>query len=198
MPYAKQVPLEDREHTEEDNSIDNQPPADQDNGSRTEDYLTDPKRLVSVLRTSTDDWAAGIISRLLETEDIRLYANDRIFALQSQAHTHDATPKRAFQFHKIRGIIRDPGMLIVQITKKSRNFGVIEWFDHDNAILRFIDAIYLCRRLSDELDQDAFSEVLGGQEQRLAIKVHATLIAALSIASIVGGAHIVHRVVEAN
>lgn len=126
-----------------------------------------------------------------------MYANDRIFALQSQAHTHDATPKWAFQFDKIRGIIREPGMLIVQITKKSRNFGVIEWFDHDNTILRFIDAIYLCRRLSDELDPDAFSEVLGGQEQRLAIKLHATLIAALSIASIVGGAHIVHRVVEA-
>ncbi|GAB5588190.1 hypothetical protein Unana1_03090 [Umbelopsis nana] len=155
------------------------------------------KDLESVLGSSTDNWAMRVIAGLLKTEEIRLYANDRIFALKLNTHTYEVSPKWAFYFDKMKGIIRQPGVLIVQIPQKRTSLSVHEWFDHDNALLRFIDAIYVCRKVSDGIDQDAFSEVIGGQEQRLSIHLHATLIAALGIASMTGGPHIIHRIVDA-
>jgi hypothetical protein len=52
--------------------------------------------------------------------------------------------------------------------------------------LRFIDAVYVCRKSSTYLNQEAFSDILGGSEQKLASDLHATLIASLSILCIAG------------
>jgi hypothetical protein len=159
--------------------------------------------VVPVLGTSIDNWAAQIIARLIKKEGIRLYANDQIMALKLQEREPAVLPRWAFQFDKLNGIIRKPGLMIVQLpkTKTPTNipyaFSIPEWFDHDNALLRFIDAIFVYRRISDAVDPGAFSEVLGGQEHRLYTPLHATLIAALAISCTIGGQDIVHRVVEA-
>lgn len=96
----------------------------------------------------------------------------------------------------MKGIIRQPGLLVVQIPQKRTKFSIPGWYNHDNALLCFIDAIYVCRSASDDVDYNAFSVVIGGQEQRLSIHLHATLIAALAVVSIIGGQNVNH-IVEA-
>ncbi|GAB5588204.1 hypothetical protein Unana1_03104 [Umbelopsis nana] len=166
-------------------------------GSTADGLLGHPKKLESVLGSPTGNWAIRVIACLLETEDIRLYTSDQVFALKLNTDTYDVSPKWAFHVDKMKGIIRKPGFLIVQIPQKRTRLSVPGWFNHDNTLLRLIDAVYVSRRVSDGIDQDAFSEVLGGQEQKLSIHLHATLVAALGIASMIGGPHIVHRIVDA-
>ncbi|GAB5593481.1 hypothetical protein Unana1_08381, partial [Umbelopsis nana] len=167
-------------------------------GAKADEHIERPKELEAVLGSSNDDWTIRVIACLLKTEDITLYANEQFFAaMKRNTDTYEVFPNWTFHFDKMKGIIREPRYLIVQIPQKRTILSVPGWFDHDNALLRFIDAIYVCRKVSDGIDQDAFSEVLGGHEQRLSIQLHATLVAALGIASMVGGPHIVHRIVDA-
>ncbi|GAB5591849.1 hypothetical protein Unana1_06749 [Umbelopsis nana] len=166
-------------------------------GVKADDHIEHPKELEAVLGSSTDDWAIQVIACLLKAEDITLYANGQFFAAKKRnTDTYEVFPSWTFHFDKMKGIIREPGFLIVQIPQKRTILSVPGWFDHDNALLRFMDAIYVCRKVSDGIDQDAFSEVLGVHEQRLSTQLHATLVAALCIASMVGGPHIVHRMVD--
>jgi hypothetical protein len=97
----------------------------------------------------------------------------------------------------MKGIIREPGRLILQIPKQKSHLSVPGWYRNGNDLLSFIDAVYLCRRASPMVGPDAFSDVLGWPEQKLTIPLHATLIAGLSIISIVGGHQNVDQLVNA-
>lgn len=83
--------------------------------------------------------------------------------------------------------MRQFGYLIVQIPKKRTSLSAPGWYRHENPLLSFVDAIYVCRRALDDDSAEIFSDILGGPEQRLSTHLHATLIAGLAIISVTGG-----------
>jgi hypothetical protein len=97
----------------------------------------------------------------------------------------------------MKGVIREQGRIIVQIPSKDTPWSIPEWHDHNHPYIRFIDAIYVCRKSPNRLDEDIFSDILGESEQKLAADLHAILIAGLSILSIAGGSGLVETLVLA-
>ncbi|KAI8576462.1 hypothetical protein K450DRAFT_214218 [Umbelopsis ramanniana AG] len=106
-------------------------------------------------------------------------------------------PRWASHFDKMKGIIREPGRLLVQIPPEDTTLSVPTWYKAKELNLQFIDAVYVCRRSSLRPSQEAFSDILGGSEQNLAVDLHAILIAGLSILSIAGGDGLVEKLVMA-
>lgn len=117
--------------------------------------------------------------------------------LESNPDCIGASPKWVLQFSSIKGIIRERGCLIVQVPPKKAAFSIPGWHLNNDPLLSFIDAVYVCRRWSKRLDQEAFSDVLGGSENRLATHVHAMLIAGLSVLSIATKPQLVDKLVSA-
>ncbi|CAO3692900.1 unnamed protein product [Umbelopsis ramanniana] len=118
--------------------------------------------------------------------------------LELQGGTDNIPPKWASEFDKMKGIIRDPGRLIVQIPTSKATLSVPAQKEQAaHPYLCFIDAVYACRTLSPRIDQEAFSDILGGSEQTLATDMHSILIAGLGILSIVGGDGMIEKLVEA-
>jgi Heterokaryon incompatibility protein (HET) len=146
---------------------------------------------------SNDERATVIMQSLLDCVGARLFVSDFFFMLESDGGVDMIPPKWASHFDKMKGIIREPGRLIVQIPPKNTSLSVPTWYKSINPYLRFIDAVYVCRRSSLRLSQEIFADVLGGLEQKIAVDLHAILIAGLSILSIAGGDGLVEKLVMA-
>ncbi|CAO3692897.1 unnamed protein product [Umbelopsis ramanniana] len=144
-----------------------------------------------------DERAIAIIQSLLDYFNVKLFVSKYFIMLEVDGVDYEMPPKWVSNFDKMKGIIREPGRLIVQITLGKALFSIPAWQKHEHPYLRFIDAVYVCRRLSTRLDQEAFSDVLGGSEKTLATDLHSILIAGLSILSIVGSNGLVDELVKA-
>ncbi|KAI9281373.1 ankyrin repeat-containing domain protein [Umbelopsis sp. AD052] len=140
-----------------------------------------------------------IIQSLMNCVCARFITSDNSFMLELDLDTSSDinSPKWASHFDKMNGIIREPGRLIVQVPSNYTNLSVPGWHESDHPYLRFVDAVYVCRRSSTWVDQEIFSDVLGGSEQKMATNLHAILIAGLSILSIVGDDSLVEKLVMA-
>jgi hypothetical protein len=97
----------------------------------------------------------------------------------------------------MKGIIRQPGRLLVQIPPRNTSLSVPGWCRNQHPVLCFVDAVYVCRMASGLVESEAFSNLLGGSEAKLSRDLHATLLAGLSIVSIVGGGQNVNQLVKA-
>ncbi|KAG2175263.1 hypothetical protein INT44_007751 [Umbelopsis vinacea] len=145
---------------------------------------------------SIDERATATMKSLLDYVGARFFASDYFFMLESDKCIDIKPPSWASHFDKMRGIIREPGRLIVQIPTKNTSLSVPTWYKAKDPYLQFIDAVYVCKRSSVRPSQEAFSDILGGSEQNLAVHLHAILIAGLSILSIAGGDGLVERLVK--
>jgi Heterokaryon incompatibility protein (HET) len=146
-------------------------------------------------KISIKDRAIAIIHSLLSYFDARIFASDYFFMLELNGCADEIPPAWASYFDKMKGIIREPGRLIVQIPTMRTTFSVQPWYNHIHPYLRFIDAVYVCRESSVHVQPGAFSDVLGGLEQTLATDLHAILIAGLSILSVAGGNGLIEKLV---
>ncbi|CAO3671731.1 unnamed protein product [Umbelopsis ramanniana] len=146
---------------------------------------------------SVDDRGVTIIRSLLDYVGATFFVSEHFFMLESKQCVDMVSPKWASHFDKMNGIIREPGLLIVQIPPKNTSLSISTWYESINPYLRFIDAVYVCRRSSFRPSQETFADVLGGSEQELATNLHAALIAGLSILSIAGGDGLVEKLVMA-
>lgn len=138
----------------------------------------------------------NIIQSLLNCFSITFATSGNFFRLVSDRCVDMQPPKWAAHFDKMLGIIREPGRLIVQFPSNKIILSVPQWHNM-HPYLQFIDVVYTCRRLSNRVDQEAFSDVFGGSEQKLATNLHAVLIAGFSILSIAGGDELVEKMVMA-
>ncbi|CAO3668469.1 unnamed protein product [Umbelopsis ramanniana] len=146
---------------------------------------------------SIDDGAVNVIQHLLTCLEAKLFISEKFFLLESDKGVNIKPPKWASQFDMLKGIVREPGLLIVQIPTKNVSLSISHWHNSDHPYLRFAHAVYVCRRSSTHHDQEAFSDVIGGSEQCLATDLYAILIASLSILSIAGGDGLVEKLVTA-
>ena len=146
---------------------------------------------------SIDERVMNITQSLLNCVGARFFASDHYFMLELDPCVDMLPPKWASHFDKMNGIIRETGRLIVQAPSKRTSLSIPAWYKSRNPYLRFIDAVYTCRRSCLRLSQEAFSDVLGGSEQKLAADLHATLIAGLSILSVAGGEGLIEKLVMA-
>lgn len=150
----------------------------------------------SVLNLDIDKWASQLMSYLIHWADIQIYGNESCFELRMKGESRGHSPKWAFHFHKMKGIIRQPGLLLVQIYDQKADLSMPAWYSHANLLLLLINSIYVCRLVSSHIGPEAFSDIFGGQEQRISPCLHATLIASLAIISIVGGNQNAETLVE--
>jgi hypothetical protein len=141
--------------------------------------------------------AIAIIRALFSYFDAKLFMSDHFFLLELEGRANQMPPKWASDFDKMRGVIREPGRLIVQVPPKETTLSVPAWYNCIHPYIRFIDALYVCRRSSYSLNQEAFADVLGESEQELATDLHSILIAGLSVLSIAGGDGLVEKLVMA-
>ncbi|CAO3674639.1 unnamed protein product [Umbelopsis ramanniana] len=148
---------------------------------------------------SIEDRGEAIIRSLLDCVGISFFVSEHFFMLESKQCVDMMSPKWASHFDKMNGIIREPGLLIVQIPPKNTSLSISTWYKSTNPYLRFIDAVCVCRNSCPRLhlSQEAFSSTLGGSERKLAAELRAVLIAGLSILSIAGGNGLVERLVTA-
>ncbi|KAI9288283.1 hypothetical protein BC943DRAFT_318139 [Umbelopsis sp. AD052] len=84
-------------------------------------------------------------------------------------------------------IIREPGLTIVPRPKQNTHLSIPGWFDHENLLICFINAVCVCRMVSPKVSSQAFSGVLGGLEEKISTPLRGTLIAGLAITSMIGG-----------
>jgi hypothetical protein len=140
-----------------------------------------------IIGVSKDVWAVNVITYLINQTDAVLYGNDEYFVLRLRGNSGGISTTWASQFDKMKGIIREPGLLLVQIPQKQTALSIPVWYKSGNPLLSFVDSINVCRRESSGVVQEAFADILGGSEQRLSPQLRATLIAGLSIISITGG-----------
>jgi hypothetical protein len=116
------------------------------------------------ISSSISEWASQLISSLLDWADCRFHGNEYLFMLKLEGTTRGISPRWAFYFDKMKGIIREPRLLMVEIPQKRTKLSVQEWYDSKNPLLRFIDSIYVCRKASNLVDQESFSDILDGYE----------------------------------
>jgi hypothetical protein len=141
----------------------------------------------TAIGVSKDKWATRVITFLIYRADAILYGDGEYLMLKLRGKSTGVSPKWAFQYDKMKGIIREPGLLLVEIPKKRTKFSIPGWHNNENAVLSFIDSMYVCRQASSSVEQEAFADVLGESEERLSPQLRATLIAGLSIISMTGG-----------
>lgn len=151
----------------------------------------------AILGVSKDQWVVGVIQSLINWADSEFSEEEGWFILKMNSGTRRQTPRWAFQFDKMRGIVRQPGLLAVQVLNKQTSHSIPNWHRSTDAQLLFVDAVYVCKGASDCLGSEAFSDVLRGSEQKLERHLHAALIDGLSIISIVGGHPNVEQLVKA-
>jgi Heterokaryon incompatibility protein (HET) len=147
---------------------------------------------------SKDDRATRIISSLIQGIGAKFYQNNTFFVMDLPDSNSYIAPRWALNFNRMRGVERLSSTLCVQIPQKRTKLSVPGWYMNENPLLRFIDAVYVCRRSTpDHLDKDLFSDVLGGTEERLEIHLHAILIAGLCILSVTEGPQLIEKLVNA-
>jgi hypothetical protein len=155
------------------------------------------QRLNLLHDVTMDERAKAFIASLFRGVGVRFFVSDQFFMLESDPNCIGASPKWALQFDSIKGIIRERGRLIVQVPPKKAALSIPGWHRSNDPFLSFIDAVYVCRRWSKRLDQEAFSDVLGGSENQLATHIHAMLIAGLSVLSMANRPQLVDKLVSA-
>jgi hypothetical protein len=138
-----------------------------------------------------------IIQSLLDRFGAQLFMSNYFFMLELSGYVDTTPPDWASHFDKMKGIIREPGRLIVQIPQMKTSLSIAAWHGSMHPYLRFVDAVYVCRRSCTRLGQEVFSDLLGGSEQNLATDLHALLIACFSIISVAGGMGLVEKLVMA-
>jgi hypothetical protein len=143
------------------------------------------------------DRTISIIQSLLDCFGAQLFMSDYFFMLELSGYVDTAPPDWASHFDKMKGIIREPGRLIVQIPQMKSSLSIPAWNGSMHPYLRFVDAVYVCRRSCTRLGQEVFSDLLGGSEQNLATDLHALLITGFSILSVAGGEGLVEKLVMA-
>jgi hypothetical protein len=146
---------------------------------------------------SVGERGVAIIRSLLDYIGATFFVSDYFFMLESNQCVDMVPPKWTSHFDKMKGIVREPGRLIVEIPPKNTSLSIPTWYGSTNPYLRFLDAVYVCRRSSLRISQETFADVIGGSEQELATNLHAALIAGLSILSIAGGDGLVEKLVMA-
>lgn len=147
---------------------------------------------------SMDDRATRIILSLIQGTGATFRLNENFFTVSLPEWNNYIAPKWALPFKNMRGMVHQPSLLVVQIPKKHTELSVPGWYMNKNPVLRFIDAVYACRRsIPDHLDTDLYSDVLGGMEKRLAVDLHATLIAGICILSLAEGPQRIEILVDA-
>ncbi|CAO3693053.1 unnamed protein product [Umbelopsis ramanniana] len=171
----------------------------QDRGSLVKSTGNDsPMISMKLLDTrSSDKRAINVIQTLFDCFEANLFMSNCFCMLELNTRMDAIPPKWASRFDRMKGIIREPGRLIVQIPAENTASFTPTWRKKIHPYLRFIDAVYACRRSSTNLDEEAFSDILGGIEVTLATDLHAILIAGLSILSIAGGDGLVEKLVTA-
>jgi hypothetical protein len=155
------------------------------------------KSLKLLDKRSEDKRAIKIIQTLIDGFEGNLFMSSHFFMLELKRCVDTIPPKWASDFDGMKGIIREPGRLIVQIPPKDTTLFTTTWRKSIHPYLQFIDAVYVCRISSIHLDEEAFSDILGGSEAELATELHAVLIAGLGILSIAGGDGLVENLVAA-
>ncbi|KAG2189290.1 hypothetical protein INT44_004432 [Umbelopsis vinacea] len=173
-------------------------------GFQTEDRTTDnqdispySQSLKNFKEISLNERAIAVVETLFNCFEIKLFISDNFFMLESERCVQTKPPAWASLFDKMMGVVQEPGRMILQIPSKITPFSVTEWHENTHPYLRFINAVYVCRRSSKILRQEDFSAVLGGSEQMLAVNLHAILIAGLSILAIAGSDGLVEKLVMA-
>lgn len=151
----------------------------------------------NILSISLSDEAARVITSLLKWAGVTIYRNQHFFVLMLRGSSRGHSPRWASNFDKLKGVVRDTGVLIVQAPYKRTDASIPGWYLSNNTILSFIDAVHVCRQASKHVKPGEYSEILGGPEERLSSQLHATLISALSILSIVGGSQLIQQLVNA-
>jgi hypothetical protein len=64
------------------------------------------------------------------------------------------SPTWATQFDKVKGIIREPGLLVMQIPQ-NKTESIPGWYKSENPLLSFVDSINVCRMESSGVLQEA-------------------------------------------
>jgi Heterokaryon incompatibility protein (HET) len=146
---------------------------------------------------SMEERAQKFIASLFRCVGIKFFVSENFFMLEGNPNCGGASPKWALRFDMMKGVIRERGRLIVQILPKNAALSIPGWHRNKHPVLSFIDAVYLCRRWSKRLDQEAFSDVLGGSEDQLETHIHAMLIAGLSVLSIASSHQLVDKLITA-
>ncbi|CAO3659485.1 unnamed protein product [Umbelopsis ramanniana] len=147
---------------------------------------------------SMDDRATRIIMSLVRGIGATFHVNDNFFTVNVPGMNNYIAPKWALPFNNMRGLVHHPSLLIVQVPQKRTELSVPGWYMNKNPVLRFIDAVYACRRsIPDHHDTDLYSDVLGGMEKRLAVNLHATLIAGIFIVSVAEEPQRIEKLVNA-
>ncbi|CAO3685599.1 unnamed protein product [Umbelopsis ramanniana] len=148
-------------------------------------------------KITIDERAPTVMQILFDSLDAKLFKSNHFFMLELNRCADAMPPKWASYFDKMKGIIREPGRLIVKIPPKDASLPAPARTENGHPYLQFIDAVYTCRRASNLLDEEAFADILGGSEISLATDLHAVLIAGLSILSIAGGDGLIEKLVAA-
>jgi hypothetical protein len=171
----------------------------QDKGSQDKSTGNDSSmKSMKLLDTrSSDERAITVMQTLFDFFEANLFMSNWFCMLEMNTRVDAIPPKWASDFDRMKGIIREPGRLIVQIPAENTASFTPTWRKNTHPYLRFIDAVYACRRSSTNRDEEAFSDILGAIEQTLAADLHAILIAGLSILSTVGGDGLVEKLVTA-
>jgi hypothetical protein len=158
---------------------------DKDTGSVSSESAE--KDFSPIIGISKDSWAVNVITYLINEADAVLYDNEEYFMLKLRGKSGGISPKWASQFDKMNGIVRESGLLLVQIPQKRTELSIPGWYNSEDPLISFIDSINVCRKASASEVEETFADVLGGLEQRLSTQLRATLITGLSIISITGG-----------
>ncbi|KAG2176715.1 hypothetical protein INT44_007379 [Umbelopsis vinacea] len=148
-------------------------------------------------KLSVDNLAPKIISSLFRIINVKFFTSENVFMLKSENPANTIATQWVQQFDKMKGIIRESGLILVQIPLAKSAFSIPGWYNNANPLLRFADAVYVCRCSSSRLDEEAFSEILGESEAKLETKLHAVLIAGLSVLSIAGGYGLIENLISA-
>lgn len=96
------------------------------------------------------------------------------------------SPTWAKPFNKMQGMSVQPGQLAVQIPSPEIAMKVLGRNLSAHNLLCFMDAVFICRKMSPRVGVEAFSNILGESEAKIATDLHAMLIAGLGILSIAG------------
>lgn len=105
--------------------------------------------------------AIRVIVSLLNWATVKFYKHDQYVMLKLHGKKRGISPNWANQFNKMKGIIREPGLLLVQIPPRNTSLSVPGWCRNQHPVLCFVDAVYVCGMASGLVESEAFSNLLG-------------------------------------
>jgi hypothetical protein len=150
----------------------------------------------STLDRATSKWASKVIEYLIERCGVILFYNKSLFVLKLNSEPDGPSPPWMSQFNKM-SIIREPELLAIPRSKEIMHFSIPGWYDHDDVLIQFINAVYVCRMASLEVSSQAFSEILDCSEENISDPLRGTLIAGLAILGLRGGDYFADKLVTA-